>query len=234
MLRTQFIFREAVLEDGRGDRTCLSREHLIERRAQGIDVQRRLERPAGRLVGLLDGRIARRPQSDGGTGLRFAAVSVLLGQAEIDDDGPAILLHDDVLRFQVQMHHLPFVHERNRLSDLPDQIQGLRLRHAHAIHLRMKRTARQILHRIVIGPVRLEGLQDMHDPGMVDLGQVLGFALESLGVFVGDSIHRPGGDRTVPAPGVQFLGEELFQGDLDLYPAQFPVHQGRSAICDAE
>ena len=199
-------------------------EHVMERRAQGVDVDPLIRRLAARLLGCHVGGRA-------GTGERESAAVVairsavlgrrrqILGEPPVDDHGLAEGADEDVLRLEVAVDHPLAVRVRDGLDDRDEVgeepealVEGLQRGHDP-----IERAAGHILHGVERFAARpASGFVDAHDGRMLELGGQAGLVLEARPQPLVDELLD--GDRA-PQPPVARANDVAHAAAADLRTA---------------
>ena len=150
-------------------------QHLVENRAQRIDVGADIAAPAADLfgrhvVGRADGR--RQP------GPRQAPRRFVECDSEVHDLGLAFSRHQDVFRLQIAMHYAFAVHVHERLGQLARECERFFQRQPGFPHHGAQRVALDELHRDVHAAF-LPGREDLDDAGMVQAAPDFFLALKA-------------------------------------------------------
>ena len=167
---------------------ALSREHLVEDRAEGEDVAARVGRPS---THLLRRHIAERSQHDsrlrarrGGRQVRLLSRALLgmrqLGQPEVEDLDAAISGDEEVLGLQIPMHDPLFVRRGQPVSHLERVIDGLPRWKPAARQRGSQRLAFQQLADYVGRAVVRADVVDRGDAGVIEPPGRPGLLLEAV------------------------------------------------------
>ena len=212
----EFIIRETIIEDVGGFGRPSAGEHFKQCCPQGIHIHGDGKVLPLLVAGLLHGGISRRATTHLRARLRLAVLTILLGEAEVDEDRFAALAHHDVGGFEVKVEHALLMHEGEGVANLLCYPHRLILRDAPLLPDEVvEAPATDVLHDVVDGVVRLEGLQHLDDVGMLEFAQVLRLSQEFLLVVVVDAAIAAAGHQRAVAP-VEVAQEEFLDGDLHI------------------
>ena len=142
---------------GRG----LASEKTVEGGTKRIDIGGRREGAYAAALVLLKRSVAVTDADGGAAGLLTAHV-VLLGEAEVDEDGLVVAVEENIAGLHIEVHHTLAMHIVQRRSYLTDVAYGSLLGKGTALGLLTQRAAADILHDIVRGVVLLEHVDDAH------------------------------------------------------------------------
>ena len=163
--------RPCYAEDGL--RRNLSRQQVIHRRPQGIDIRARREALRPFVVILLDGSEAFREREHRRARLLLFHV-VAFADAEVDKPRVIVRVEQDVAGLDVEMDNLLFVYELEGLADLPDVFQHQLLgQHAFFLQFVFQRLPGDVFHDDIRRVVLLEHFQDIHNVRMMNVRQYL-------------------------------------------------------------
>ena len=104
----------------------------------------------------------------------------MLGQAEVNEYGSAIIAQQDIVGLDVQVGHLVLMQIADSLGNLPDDGQGFRLREPSrrlTLDVLTQVLATDILHDVVSRAVSLETLVHLHQSVVLQAETVQPFSL---------------------------------------------------------
>src|ERR1700693_4991911 len=100
-----------------------------------------------------------------------------LGDSEIEQPWGSVFRDQDVARFQVAMHHELAVSIGNCFANIPEKLQAVLYRNFRftAIDVNRQPVLDEVHHQIGLSCVSQTGINQSHDPGMIQVRQDLPF-----------------------------------------------------------
>jgi len=102
------------------------------------------------------------------------------GDAEVEELQVAVVLEQDVGRLEVPVDEAPLVHDLQRRAQLGGNPEALLEAEGLVLDDPVEGASLEVLHRDVRRPIELVVFEDGRDVRMVELGGVLGLAVEAL------------------------------------------------------